>query len=98
MLLNEFMDAHGLLTELQEECNTIVEKKYTHVGIGFAWNKVEVKIVEIYSEKSLTVTGLGESEDNGMEIRGSVIADKVGIYAARIVSNKMIKDPKAKGE
>lgn len=98
MLLNEFMDAHGLLTELEDDCKVLLDKKFTHVGIGFAWNKVEVKIVEIYSEKTLTITGLGESEDNGMEIRGQVLADKVGVYAARIVSGKLIKDPKAKGE
>ena len=39
VLYNEFMDAHGLLCELEEERNTLLEAKYTHVGVGFAWNR-----------------------------------------------------------
>jgi hypothetical protein len=37
--MNEFMDAHGLLLELQEEMGQITNKDYTHIGVGFAANK-----------------------------------------------------------
>lgn len=33
---DEFMDAHGLLLELQKEREMLVDEQYTHLGIGFA--------------------------------------------------------------
>ena len=35
---DEYMDAHGLLLELQEEMGELTNKQYTHIGIGFAHN------------------------------------------------------------
>lgn len=35
---DEFMDAHGLLLELQYELGQLTNKEYTHIGIGFAAN------------------------------------------------------------
>jgi len=35
----EFMDAHGLLLELQTELGILTSKDATHIGIGFASNK-----------------------------------------------------------
>lgn len=39
ILYHEFMDAHGLLCELEDELNKFTAKEVTHVGVGFAWNK-----------------------------------------------------------
>lgn len=39
ILYNEFMDAHGLLCELEDERDKFCGKEITHVGVGFAWNK-----------------------------------------------------------
>lgn len=39
ILYNEFMDAHGLLCELEEERNVLIDGKYTHIGVGFAWSR-----------------------------------------------------------
>jgi hypothetical protein len=55
MLYNEFMDAHGLLCELEEEMTKFVDNSVTHVGVGFAWNKTQVKVVELLSTKVLTI-------------------------------------------
>jgi hypothetical protein len=35
-MTEEFMDAHGLLLELQEELGQLTHKDVTHIGIGFA--------------------------------------------------------------
>lgn len=35
---DEFMDAHGLLLELQYELGQITDSAFTHVGLGFAYN------------------------------------------------------------
>lgn len=49
------MDAHGLLLELEHESGVLADAKNTHIGIGFAFNKEQVKVVEIVSEKPIMV-------------------------------------------
>jgi len=88
ILYHEFMDAHGLLCELADELEKINNEKITHVGVGFAWNKQEVKVVEFLSIKSMNIKTLTESEDGGVEIRGTMLSNEVGIYAARIIPIK----------
>lgn len=56
---DEFMDAHGLLLELQYELGQLTDKSYTHVGIGFACNTQKVKVVEFLSAKPLMINNLG---------------------------------------
>jgi hypothetical protein len=56
VLHGEFMDAHGVLCELQADLERMIDPKYTHVGVGFAWNKEKVLVVEFYSVKPVTIT------------------------------------------
>jgi hypothetical protein len=92
------MDAHGLLLELEHECSILTDAKNTHIGIGFAYNKEVVKVVEIISEKPIMVNQVNESEDGGVEARGVVLNKEIGIYAARIAAvSKMSKDIKVVG-
>jgi hypothetical protein len=51
----EFMDAHGLLLELQQEMSMLRDEKYTHVGIGLAMDAQKVLIVEILTIRPFTV-------------------------------------------
>lgn len=88
VLHGEFMDAHGVLCELQEDLERMIDHKYTHVGIGFAWNKEKVLVVEFYSVKAVVISQLTESEDGGVDIRGTMLSSEVGLYAARIVAIK----------
>jgi hypothetical protein len=39
ILYHEFMDAHGLLCELDDDREKLMHPKFTHVGVGFAWNR-----------------------------------------------------------
>ena len=91
VLHGEFMDAHGVLCELQDDLERMIDAKYTHVGVGFAWNKEKVLVVEFYSIKSLVISQLTESEDGGVDIRGNMLSNDVGLYAARIVAIKNTK-------
>ena len=85
--MNEFMDAHGLLLELQEEMAEIVNKDHTHIGIGFAADKHMVMIVELFSSRALLVNNLNHTEDGGIEVQGfNLKPTEAGIYAARIVN------------
>jgi len=89
---DEFMDAHGLLLELQYELGQLTDKQYTHVGIGFAANTQKVKVVEMLIVKPIMVNHLGQTEDGSVEVRGAVKDPKeVGIYAARIVAQSNMK-------
>jgi hypothetical protein len=69
----------------------MIDAKYTHVGIGFAWNKEKVMVVEFYSVKPLAISQLTESEEGGVDIRGLMLSNDVGLYAARIVAIKNMK-------
>jgi len=61
-------------------------KNMTHVGIGFAENMGEVKVVEFLTEKSVMVGQVGQSEDGGVDVLGFVLNPAVGLYAARIIA------------
>ena len=85
--MNEFMDAHGLLLELQEEMGEITNKDYTHIGVGFAANKQMVKIVELLSSRPIMINNLNHTEDGGIEVQGlNLQPTTAGLYAARIVN------------
>ena len=93
------MDAHGLLLELEHEMKVLCDPNNTHIGIGFAYNNEQVRVVELVTQKTLMVNSMNESEDGGVEARGLILdKEKVGIYASRITSiSKMNKDIKAVG-
>lgn len=84
----EFMDAHGVLCEYQADLERMIDPQYTHVGIGFAWNKEKVLVVELYAVKPLVILQLTESEEGGVDIRGCMLSTEAGLYAARIVAVK----------
>lgn len=46
-LHEQMMDAHGLLLELEPELAVLSDPMNTHIGIGFAFTKDKVKVVEI---------------------------------------------------
>jgi hypothetical protein len=64
VMYDEYMDAHGLLLELEEETAALVNAKITHIGVGFAHNKERVIVVEFISEKPLMISELTSSEDD----------------------------------
>jgi len=88
-LAEAFMDAHGLLFELSDELKIILTPENTHIAVGLAYDKNQVKVVEVYSIKELKVTQLSATEDEGVEVKGQGLpgADH-GIFACRIVNNK----------
>lgn len=79
------MDAHGLLLELQDEREKLKKADVTHIGVGFAYDRTMVKVVELISNKPLMVNILNKSEDGGVEVRGMMLNKTVGLYAAKIV-------------
>ena len=87
----EFMDAHGLLLELQHEMNLLKDAKFTHVGIGLAMDSTKVLIVEILTKKTIAIDRLQPTETGGVLVQGRVFDDKVGLYAARICLRDNVK-------
>ena len=91
-----YMDAHGLLFELQDELNVILSSKYSHIAIGLAYDKRQVKIVELYFRKSINIYQLSGTEDEGVEVQGQMLPNEekkydFGVYAVRIASLKNLK-------
>ena len=92
-LHDQMMDAHGLLLELEHELSVLTDPKNTHIGVGFAFTKQVVKVVEIVTQKAVVVHALNATEDGGLVAEGQVYDDKCGIYAARVVAvSKYQKD------
>lgn len=93
------MDAHGLLLELEYELKVLADPINSHIGIGFAYNKEQVKVVEIVTSKTISVHNLTEDESQGVVVNGQVLDTKgVGLYAARVVAlSKMNRDIKVVG-
>jgi len=91
IMKNEYMDAHGLLLELQHERKLLTDKALTHVGIGLAANNSIVKVVELLSVRPIVITRLEQNESEGVDCRGLIIGEKVGLYASRIVSSSNMK-------
>lgn len=90
------MDAHGLLFELENERKTILDEKFTNIAVGFAFNKQQVKIVELYFRKSIIIHQLSGTEDEGVEVQGQMLPNEekkydFGVYAVRIASLKNLK-------
>lgn len=90
------MDAHGLLFELSKELNIILDAKYSHIAIGLAFNKQQVKIVEMYFKRSICINQLSGTSDEGVEVQGQLIPNEekkydMGLYAVRIASVKNLK-------
>jgi len=92
VMMNELMDAHGLLLELQAEREKLCHAELTHLGIGFAANGEKCIVVELLSQRACAIHRLMPNEDEGVRINGSMLSKTVGLYAARIVgASKMDK-------
>lgn len=90
-MMNEFMDAHGLLLELKDERTKLCDEQISHVGIGFAADKSVVKVVELISKRACQVFQVTHNESGGVRVDGHMIApppgtERQGLYGARIVT------------
>lgn len=89
---DEFLDAHGLLLELQEEMGELTNKKVSHVGVGFAHNTSKVKVVEFLSQKPIHISGISQQEDGSIDVKGLALdPTNFGVYALRIVASSNMK-------
>ena len=78
------VDAHGLLLELQPELEELTNPMNTHIGIGFAFTKEQVRVVELVGRKLFYIDTLNKAPTGEIEACGRLIDPKVGLYAARI--------------
>lgn len=56
----------------------------THIGVGFAFTKEQVRVVELVGRKLFTIDTLEPADDGAIEAYGRLIDMKVGLYAARV--------------
>lgn len=86
VMMAEHMDAHGLLLELQQEREKLVDQNLTHVSIGFAADNKVVKVVELLSQRACSISQIMSNEEEGVRVNGQMLSKTVGLYAARIVA------------
>ena len=92
-LHEQMMDAHGLLLELEPELAVLSDPIHSHIGIGFAFTKEQVKVVEIVTQKAVMISALEMAPDGSVVCIGRTLDKEAGIYASRIVAlSKMQKD------
>lgn len=97
-LPENMMDAHGLLLELEHELGQLCSSNFTHIGVGFAFDNTQVKVVELLVTKPMMIHSMSQLPDGGLEARGIVLDKTIGLYAARIASlSKLTKDLKVVG-
>ena len=51
----EYLDAHGSLFELKEERTTLIDRRTSHVGLGFATDGDKAVVVELLSKSAIAV-------------------------------------------
>ena len=79
----EFMDAHGLLLEMQSEMEQLSDPKLTHIGVGFAEDSTKVLVVELLAESAFVVKTLQPGEDGSIHVEGyNLMPTEMGLYAA----------------
>lgn len=92
-LHDQMVDAHGLLLELDEEISVLTDPGNTHIGIGFAFTKEQVRVVELVGRKNFIIDSLNKTEDGSVEALGRMVDDSEAIYAARVAAlSKLSKD------
>jgi hypothetical protein len=69
----------------------LTDKSLTHVGIGLAASSSIVKVVELLSVRPIVINRLEQNESEGVDCTGIIVGEKVGLYAARIVSSSNMK-------
>ena len=87
-LIPTYVDTHGLFLELPDDRAVIEKKEWTHCGIGVANNDEKGVLVELFSQRPLSLSSVQESEDGGVDVRGQMLNNAYGVYAARIVSSE----------
>ena len=85
-LVEPFLDAHGLLMELNREM--ILDEGNTHVGIGLGVRDMRLCLVYAFSSKKVEVTAIQKAE-GCIEVKGEVTASEFGVYVGRLVDSSM---------
>jgi len=90
LMINKFfLEAYGLIFEINETREEMLKPDYTHVGIGLASSENVYVITEVFSTKLLTVNTIKVADnEKGVEIQGKLTTDQMGPYAVRVVDEK----------
>jgi hypothetical protein len=66
----------------------VLDPELNHVGLGLAAADMRVALVEIYVARALTILSISDGEDGGVDVRGKMLKQDVGIYAVRVIARE----------
>lgn len=89
MLVEQFLDAHGLVLELHRD--EILNPDVNHVGIGLGAFEMRICLVYVLNHKSVVCTEVDESDDGGIVVSGKILRNDLGIYVVTIVDRISMK-------
>lgn len=84
------VDAHSTLVEFEEDRENILSNKYNTVGLGVAFNEEKVAVVDIFTHRDCIVESIFFNDNQGIDITGRMLNDKLGLYAVKIVPEEFI--------
>lgn len=88
------MDCHATLLEFEKDRNLIISNAVNTIGIGLAFDKEKIVVVNIYSNKLVSIDLCSMiAESNLIYLEGKVLSDKYGVYLVRIVEEQSQNKP-----
>ena len=81
----ELVDAHSTLVEFEEDRENILSNNFNTVGLGVAFNEEKVAVVDIFTHRECIVESIMFNENQGIDIIGRMLNEKLGPYAIKIV-------------
>jgi len=88
----DFIDLGHLLLEVETDRRVLLDPSMNHIGIGVTMTPENLILVEVFSNKLVTVTKISDGEDGGIEIRGKMLSDTKGLYAVKLQTIEAKKD------
>ena len=88
-----FTDTHGLLMELEEGRQLILDQECNHIAVGCAHDDSKLFLVELYSKKLCGLETIAINEQEKIVISAHMFNDAYGPYAFRLCdASNMKKD------
>jgi len=87
-----YLDAHGLVEEIEDKRTVLLNKDFNIVGLGFASDEDKIRVVELYANSNTIVNSINKiKEPPCVEVKGKMKNEQNGVYAARISTEDNMK-------
>jgi len=90
---SEFIETHSTLIEFQNHRTNFLSTNLNTISFGMAYNEEKVVIVDLFTDRDLTVDAININNDMGtVVIKGHMLNEKYGVYVMRIVPSDNVNN------